>query len=148
MNARDVGVGRGHMKAVIFSLLVALLGCACTDKNTTTSPSSTTNPAAPAVTERFAGTLPVGGARFYSFSIAVYGTVNANLVSMDQDLPVNLGLGSPSGPGCSVGSPTSVQISATTQVSNAFQPGLYCVNISDSGNLSSPATFVVTIDHP
>jgi hypothetical protein len=142
---------------VILGLVPALLGAGCGSGATTTSPSSTpTTPVAPAVTERFVGTLAVGGARFYSFSISAYGTVNATLVSIGGSgipptVEVNLGIGTPSGSTCS-STPPPVQVSGdagvTTLVTAAEQPGVYCVIISDLGNLSGPANFTVTIDHP
>jgi hypothetical protein len=46
----------------------------------------------------------------------------------------------------------SVQVTGTAgvpaQVSSSEQPGVYCVIISDIGNLFAPASFTVTIDHP
>ena len=98
----------------------------------------------------------MGGARFYSYSISVYGTVNATLVSIGGDgvpptVEVNLGIGTPSGTTCS-STPALVQVSGgagvTTQVTATQQPGVHCVIISDAGNLFSPANFAVTIDHP
>jgi hypothetical protein len=141
---------------VILSLAWALVGAGCGNTGTPTSPSPSAVPAAAAVTETFAGTLPVSGARFYSFSISVYGTVNATLVSIGGDgIPptteVNLGIGTPSGTTCNA-STTPVQVSGdagvTTVVTASEQPGVYCVIISDAGNLFGPANFAVTIAHP
>jgi hypothetical protein len=137
-------------------VLAALLVGGCGSGATTTSPSSaSTTPAAAAISETFSGTLPVGGSRFYSFSISVYGTVNATLASIGgSGIPptaeVNLGIGTPSGTTCST-TPTLVQVSGdagvTTLVTATEQPGTYCVLIADAGNLFSPATFTVTIAH-
>jgi hypothetical protein len=144
-------------KFVVILGLVSALGAGCGSGAPTTSPSSTsTTPAAPAVTETFVGTLAVGGATFYSFSISVYGTVNATLVSIGGNgvpptVELNLGIGTPRGTTCS-STPTPVQVSGgagvTTLVTATEQPGVYCVIISDLGNLSGPANFTVTIDHP
>jgi hypothetical protein len=140
---------------VVLGFVPALLGAGCGSGPTASSPTTPT-PAAPAVTETFAGTLPVGGARFYSFSISVYGTVNATLNSIGGSgipptVEVTLGIGTPSGSTCS-STPTPVQVSGdagvTTQVTATEQPGVYCAIISDAGNLFSPANFTVTIEHP
>jgi hypothetical protein len=142
--------------AVILSLTSALLATGCGNTSTPTAPSPSAVPAAPAVTETFAGTLPVSGARFYSFGISVYGTVNATLDSIGGNgipptVEVNLGIGTPSGTTCNA-TPSPVQVSGdagvTTVVTATEQPGVYCVIISDAGTLVSPANFAITIAHP
>jgi len=103
--------------------------------------------------ELFQGTLPVGGFRFYSFSIVQNGTVNISLVSVAGDnvpagVTLNLGFGHPAGTDCNA---TSVATSATAtqpQITGAYAPGVWCVRIADIGNLSAPASFVISIDHP
>ena len=136
-------------------LAAALLGSACSNSLSSTSPTSptTSTPAAPTTTESFVGTLPVGGASFYSFSIAVYGTVNVTLVSISgpsvpADVMVNLGIGTPGGTSCNSSNPTGVSAGSAAQVTASEQPGLYCVTIADVGNLPAAAVFTVTIDHP
>jgi hypothetical protein len=151
-----VAVRTASKLAVILSLTSVLLGAGCGNTSTPASPSPSAVPAAPAVTENFVGTLPVSGARFYSFSISVYGTVNATLASIGgagipQTVEVNLGIGTPSGTTCNA-TPTPVQVSGdagvTTVVTASEQPGVYCVIISDAGNLFAPANFAITIAHP
>jgi hypothetical protein len=134
--------------------VVAVLGSSCSGSLSSTLPASptTSTPVAPTTTESFVGTLPVGGARFYSFSVAVYGTVNATLVSIGgpavpADVVVNLGIGTLVGTGCSSSSPTGVS-AGSAAVTASEQPGVYCVTIADVGNLPGAADFTVTIDHP
>lgn len=137
-----------------FAVLVALLvplSVGCGNSQSSTSPS--VSPASPTITERFTGTLPVGGRKFYSFSLAVYGTVNATLAEISgpdvpPDVTVGLGIGTPSGTSCSASSPTNVSTTGTALVTLSEQPGVYCVSIVDVGNLPAAAAFVVTIDHP
>jgi hypothetical protein len=133
-------------------LIVSALGAACGKSAATTSPTPTPD----SVTETFTGTLPVGGSAFYSFSTATAGTVTATLTDIEGDgvpssVEVNLGIGPLSAFTCSA-TPVEVQMSGTAQVpalvTNTEQPGVYCVIISDIGNLFAPATFTVTIDHP
>ncbi len=139
--------------SISIGFVLASLSAACAT-NASTAPSSTTpTPASPTVTETFVGALPVGGVKFYSFSVSAYGTVNATLVSIGGDgvpptVTVNLGIGTPSGTTCSVSSPTMVQVGGTAQVTATEQPGVYCATISDIGNLAATGTFTVTIDHP
>ena len=110
------------MKTSVFvGLLLATLGTACGKGQAATSP-TTASPAEPTVSETFAGRLLVGGSRFYSFSIAVYGTVNATLVSVSgesvpPDVTLGLGIGTPNGTICSrSSSPTNVSTSGTRSV--------------------------------
>jgi len=140
--------------ALAVSVVVVSAWCASCGKSTSTT--SPTTPAPDTLTETFAGTLPVGGSAFYSFSIATAGTVTATLATISGDqvpssVVVNLGIGTLSQFTCAA-TPTAVQISGTagvpTQVSASEQPGVYCVIISDIGNLFTPASFTVTIDHP
>jgi hypothetical protein len=138
------------------SLLIAsTLVSACGKSASTTSPTSTTT-TADSLTETFSGTLPVGGSAFYSISLATAGTVTATLTDIGgNEVPpsvmVNLGIGTLSQFNCSA-TPTEVQVSGTAQVptsvSASEQPGVFCVLISDIGNLFAPATFTVTINHP
>ena len=138
------------MKTCVFAgLLLATLGTACGKSQT--SP-TTPSPAGPTVSETFAGTVSVGGSNFYSFSINVYGTVNATLVSVSgdsvpPDVTLGLGVGTPFATICN-STRTNVSTSGTTVVSEIELPGVYCVNIVDVGNLPAPANVVVRIDHP
>jgi len=139
------------LAAMCAGFVVVTLGAACGSSQSSTPPTSPT-PATP-TTETFVGTLPVGGARFYSFSIVASGTVSVTLVSIEgpsvpPDVMVSLGIGTPGGTNCSSSSPTNVSAGATAQVTATEQPGLYCVNIADVGNLPAAANFTITIDHP
>jgi len=135
----------------------ALCG-ACSHDSTTepslTSSSSSTSGAAPTVTETFNGTLPVGGFRFYSFNIAVNGTVNVTLNSVSgttvpTTVQLGLGIGQPAGADCSATvSQTAGSAATAPQVTGTFGPGVFCVRVSDVGNLFAPATFSITIAHP
>jgi hypothetical protein len=136
-------------------ILLASLTAACS-KNTTTSPSTSTTTSTASFRERFTSTLPVGGSKFFSFSIATAGTVNATLESIGgagvpQTVVVNLGIGTPFQTSCSANQ-TAVQVSGdaglSAVVTGSQQPGVLCVIVADVGNLFAPATFTVVIDHP
>lgn len=154
MSRRPTNSMPRHEQLVLaVSLIVAMALSACGKSAATTSPTETTPDT---LTETFTGTLPVGGSAFYSFSIATAGTVTATLAGIGGDLVpssvvVNLGIGTPSQFTCSATS-TSVQVTGTAgvpaQVSSSEQPGVFCVIVSDIGNLFAPASFTVTIDHP
>jgi hypothetical protein len=145
--------GGSSMRAVSAVLALALLGAACGSNSTsTTSPSSTATVAAPTTTETWNGTVQIGLSSFFSFDVAVNGTVNVTLVSVSgafvpATVTLGVAIGTPDGTACN-GSATNVQPGATPQVTATEAPGRYCVVVSDVGNLFAPASFVVTIAHP
>lgn len=148
------------------SASTARLACAAALLATATA-SCSSGPAAPTIstpassttiTEIFSSTLAVGGNRSYAFSIAGSGTTTATLTSIGgagvpDTVIVNLSIGSPGSTGCLPSNTAQVQVSGdagvTTQVTSTLSnPGVYCVGVSDVGNLFAPATFTVQIDHP
>ena len=137
--------------------LVPLLLIAC-GSSTPTSPSATpttTAAVAPAsMSEVYSSTLPVGGVKFYSFNVVANGTVNVTLGSLTgpgvaDDATIDLGLGRPSGVGCSA--TTTVTVSTATaapQITGTYAPGVYCVRVADTtAILPAPASFSVAIEH-
>ena len=146
------------MRATTALLGILLLGSACSH-NSTTSPSasSTTTPttvASPTVSETFTGTLPVGGFKFYSFTIAANGTVNVTLNSVagtgvPSTVQVGLGIGQPAGTDCAATvTATAGANFSKPQATGTFGPGAFCVRVFDVGNLAAPASFNITIAHP
>lgn len=130
-------------------LVAALVSAGCDD-----SPTQPTNPVVTpsTFTETFAGTLTAGGTSFYSFSVFQSGTVSVMFGSLTPTgtdvplgVPMTIGFGVPKGTGCDVPSPAQLAPGLTYQLSNTFLPGTYCVNISDPGNLASPADFAIRI---
>lgn len=143
---------RSHPPFLLGLLTLALTAAAC-GGNTTTSPAPTI--VAPATaTETFAGTLAVGGFRFYSFLVPLNGTVNVTLVSVEgtnvvPTVMLGLAIGTPSGTGCATSSSVNAQAGVSTpQITLTESPGRYCAVVHDIGNLTAPAIFTVTIDHP
>jgi hypothetical protein len=146
------------LRALAAIAVVGTMFAACSHNSVAdpslTSTTTTTPAAAPTVTEQFNGTLPVGGFRFYSFNIAVNGTVNVTLKSVTgagvpSTVQLGLGIGQPSGTDCS----TTVTATAGSQfgapqATGVFGPGLFCVRVFDVGNLFAPATFAISIAHP
>jgi len=133
--------------ALPFLLVLALIAGACSD--TPTAP----EPVPPSTfSETFAGTLPVFGSRFYSFSVFETGVVSlmfGSLTPTGTDTPLNvpvwIGFGIPKGTGCDVSDPVLIAPGLTYQVSNTFLPGTYCVNINDFGDLPGSADFAIRI---
>jgi hypothetical protein len=149
-----------RMRATTAAILgLMMFGTACSHSSTT-SPSATSTTtttatvAAPTVSESFTGTLPVAGFKFYSFNIAVNGTVNVTLNSVSgagvpATVQLGLGIGQPSGLDCAATTTVTAGITAAApQTTGTFGPGLFCVRVFDVGNLFAPANFNITIAHP
>jgi hypothetical protein len=143
----------------LWPMVATLVLCGACSHNSTaepslTSSSPTTPAAAPSVTEVFSSTLPVGGFKFYTFNIAVNGTVNVLLNSVSgagvpTTVQLGLGIGQPAGTDCAATQTATVSSSsAGPHVAGVFGPGLFCVRVFDVGNLFAPANFTVTIAHP
>ncbi len=138
---------------VIIGVLLAT-GCG---SDTLTSPTTTTTEtvtvASPTVSEVFGGTLPVGGAKFYSFATSTYGTINVTLTSVGGDfvpstVMVALALGQPSGTECVTSTSINTAAATTQQLSGPYAAGTYCVRVADIGNLFAPASFSITVAYP
>jgi len=140
------------IRPIALCLVLVLMNSACgKDDKSPTEP--TPVPVDPTMTETFSGTLAVGGARFFSFSVAVYGTVNLTLTSLGgrtdpSDVTVGLGLGVPRGTGCATASNATTTAGSSPQVSSTAAAGVYCARVYDTGTLTAPTAFVVTIAHP
>jgi hypothetical protein len=143
--------------ACFCSLALTLLttsGCSGdTPTSPTTTDTTTTTAASPIYSEEFIDTVGLTGSAFYSFTVTQYGTVNVSLTSVSgQFVPstvtMGLGLGAPSAESCATTTSISTQPGAGPQITGAYNPGVYCVKVSDVGNLFSPARFAVTIAYP
>ena len=129
----------------------ALAGPACADA-TVSGPTAVGNNVTQTV-ETFSGTLPVGGFRFYSFTVPRTGQVSVTLLSLkengvDSTVFVILGLGGPRGTDCLNIDAQQVRPGVSPQVSLQPEPGIYCARIADAGNLTGPADFSINIVRP
>ncbi len=124
---------RAHVKAMAV-LGLAMLCAACNLLPGSDSPTTTTT-----MTDTWSNTLAVKGASFYTFTVASAGTA-----------AVGLGVGTPNASsGCALtSSTTSAVASSTPQISVTENPGSYCIQIFDVGNLTAPSTFTISIAHP
>ena len=119
-----------------------------------TIPTATT-PAAtvPTVTDTFAGSLPSGGSSVYSFTVSQDGTVSVTLASVTgagvpSTVHLRLGLGTFTDTTCNPTTSVDAQAGSTPQITTTSASGLYCLQLSDPGNLANPATFTITVTHP
>ncbi|HTM02914.1 MAG TPA: hypothetical protein VL173_05385 [Vicinamibacterales bacterium] len=138
------------------AIALSLLATAC-GSNAATAPSTTTTTtptvAGASIEETWEGSVPVGGSKFYSFTINENGTLNVSLTVVGgQFVPstvtLGLGVGQPAGMECT----TTTTVNASTQlgmphITGTYAPGVYCVKVYDVGNLFSDASFTVSIAH-
>lgn len=139
---------------IALSLLASACGSDTATSPTTTTTTTTTTVAAASIQETWESTVPVGGSRFYSFTVNENGTVNVSLTSVSgQFVPstvtLGLGLGQPAGTECTTTTTLSVSTSVgTPHITGTYAPGVYCARVYDVGNLFSTASFAVSIAHP
>src|SRR5713101_4759958 len=133
---------------VVFGLLTA--ACGNSSDSSTTAPTAT-GPS----TEIFAGTLPVQGSGFYSFTVGTTGLVSITLASLTTTKTgpalnniMGLGVGQPLGTDCSVTNSVAAAPALTAQLVNSLTPAIYCTRIYDLGTLTVPVNFTIRIVHP
>jgi hypothetical protein len=148
------------MTRTAFRTLLALVTAASVGacNNSSTAPTTTTTTVTQS-TELFSGTLSPKGSSFYSFTVASTGTVSITLASTATSkigpasaAKLRLGLGIPSGFGCSVTSSVDTTSGLSAQISNpntaaGSSGSIYCVQVSDPGQLTGDVLFVVRIVH-
>lgn len=132
-------------------LVAALLASACGNDSSTSPSSTTTGPS----TEYFTGTLSPKTSQFYSFTVTTAGAVAVTLAS-DSATRIGaagteslmLGLGVPSGFGCSATSSGPATPALNAQLTSASSAtGIYCVSVADPGTLTGDTLFVIRIVH-
>ncbi len=136
-----------------FALFSASCGNADTPTSPTTPATTATTAASPIYTEEFIASVPVSGSAFYSFTVTVYGTVNVRLAAVSgafvpSTVTLGLGLGTPSGETCATTASINTAAGSNPQLTGVYAAGVYCVKVSDVGNLFAPATFTVSIAFP
>ena len=139
---------------VLLTAAVSVVGCgkdsSSTTATTTTGPTPT--PADATITESFTASIDVGGSVFYSFNFVQYGNYAVTLktisgVDLPDDLTIGLGLGRPSGTGCTATSTVTTGAGDTAQLTGTNGPGVYCVRIYDAGTLPGKITVSATVAH-
>jgi hypothetical protein len=133
-------------------VVAGLLTTACDNSGpANTTAASTVN--VPTVSDTFPGTLAVQGINTHNFNVAQIGPVTVTMTAVGPPATVSVGLavGSVSAGVCGLSQTTAVlaQAGTTPQISgNVSAIGIYCVGIFDTGNLSAPASYSITVTHP
>lgn len=134
----------------VAALVVA--GCG----NTAESPTAPTTPSTATLrTGHFVGSLAAGETRFFSFTVAQAGTVTAMLASITSprtgaavDAALGFGIGRPAGTGCALSTSVNATPSLTAQLQQQAEAGIYCINVSDPGQLIGDVNFAVRFSYP
>jgi hypothetical protein len=133
----------------MLQLLLPLAAAGCDDDPPTTP---TVDSALPLV-ESFIGTVSPATAVFYSFTLATEGQVSLTLLEITRDgapasTILGLGIGSPLGIGCTGGVSVATGPGPTPQLRQRLEPGVYCAQVSDTGQLTEPVNFALNISRP
>jgi hypothetical protein len=146
--------GRARLTRAVacLALATATVFAAGCDEDAPTAPVS---PTPPLLIETFSGTLATGGTAFYSFNVPVTGEVSFTLLQYrgvesgtDTDKVANLGIGIPAGTTCVVASAVTTKAGNSPQFAQVVTPSIYCVRITDPGQLEGAASFIINIAHP
>jgi hypothetical protein len=139
--------------AGVFALGLLLAGCDNVDESIPTTPDP------PTVTTSLTGGISVNGAETKAFGVSAPGAVNATLTSVafqveegaePDPTPVTVGmaLGTISlGGNCTVVITNDNAVQGTSLPGNVQGSGALCVRIYDTGKLTKPITYTVTVTH-
>ena len=134
------------------ALALSLSACGGSSDNTTpTTPTVSSTP----TPELFEGKIDVGGSAFYSFSVATTGDIDVMLASVtsttspgsESTVVLSLGVGQPAATDCTVTKSLLARAALQSPLVNNVTPGIYCVRVSDIGNLRSTVNFAIRIVH-
>lgn len=96
-----------------------------------------------------------GGSGFFSFRVINPGVVSITLASLTASAsglplsaPMAIGMGVPAGEGCAVTTSMTVTPGLRAQLMSQAGAHIYCVQLSDIGNLTTTVAFGVRIVHP
>jgi ABC-type Fe3+-hydroxamate transport system substrate-binding protein len=135
-------------KRLVFALLsVALITAGCGGNSSTTTPTTPTTPTS--TTETFEGTITVNGAITHPFVVTAPSTVTATMgtVSTGTDTVIGLALGTWNGEFCQIVLANDAAGEGKFVIGLAQTAGNFCVRVYDSGKLTAPATYSVTVIH-
>lgn len=141
---------RAHrVLAIALAFGAATLGTGCSNLlSDLTSPTSSSSSSSSGESNTVTGTLAVQGTNVFTFTVTNAGTVSVTLTTLSAPVAVGLGIGTPNGTACNLTSTSATVVAGSTaQISATENPGTYCASIYDVGNLTSAATFSLTITH-
>jgi len=139
---------------LVLALSVTAVGCSNDSVATSTNPTPVT------IVETFTGTLTVNGGVTHPFIASASGTVDVTITSLadsngpaasgvDGTIRIGLQLGTWNGTACYI--PTAYNENAyvsTVMSLRVTGAGTLCARVYDSGRLTEPVDFEVTVSHP
>lgn len=132
------------MKQLIVAFALALFATGCGDPPTPTAPTA----AAPTKTDTFTGTLGMLGSNVHPFIVSEIGGLKITLTSVTPTAALTLTVGTVSGPACAAVAIVSAQPAAAPQLSGtATIAGTFCVSVIDTGTLTEPVEYAITVRH-
>lgn len=133
--------------ALVVVLLSAVVATGCDEETPPTTPAPETT-----VSVTWSTSLATGGASSRSFKTSRTGTVSITLQSLaaSTTLRAGLGVGIPlaDGSGCVLSRSVETVAGATAQLELDVDPGDYCVQVYDLGELTQPSPFTVLLVYP
>jgi hypothetical protein len=135
---------RSHLSIGV--ILALVLSAACTSNNST----GPAEPSGPLVTETFTGTIAPQGSAFHVFELSRVSNVYVVLMSAGPPANISMGLavGTPGGrTGCAAIRTVTTAAGTTAQLSGTADPGQYCIQIFDVGNVSAPVAYTIAVVH-
>ena len=137
------------MTAIKATLLIAALLCAGCGDDTPTTPITPTRTSP--VTETFISNVTVKGSVRRFFTAIQTGPMTATLTTSDQPSTViafAIGLRDSSGTGCLITKDVITTAGSAPQLSAQVDAGTYCVRLADTGTLTTPMNFTITLTYP
>ena len=137
---------RVFLRTLVLAALVAAAGCDNELEN-----GSPTEPA-PTTTDTFTGSINVNGAMSHPFSVVAAGRVTATLteVAPNNTVTVGFALGrwNASSSFCEQIIPKDDAVQGQILAGDAAGVGTLCARIYDTGKLTEPINYTITVVHP
>jgi hypothetical protein len=134
---------------LLFALATTLAGCGSDNNTTVTTPTPTTTTTA-TVTETFTGTLNMNGAASFPFTATAAGTITVTLTSLlpDATLQIGLSLGTWTGSACQIVIANDAAAQTAVVTGTVTSAASLCARVYDTGKVTTPVDYSVTIVHP
>ena len=136
---------RAFWATLVLAAAVSVAGC---DNDLDNTP----DPDPPLTTETFTGTLNVNGAAVHVVTISAAGTMSATLteVAPDNTIAVGFALGvwNNTTSTCQHVIPNDNAVQGDVLPGNVSGPGQVCARIYDTGKLTGPITYGISVTHP
>jgi hypothetical protein len=127
-------------------LVAALLAAGGCSNNALTTATTTPCPC----TDTFSGTLSQSGAFTHTFTITQLGSLTATITSLSPNTAQILGLqlGVWNGTSCTAASSIDTATTGSAITLNASAAGVLCVRLYDTGFITAPVLYVLSVVHP